>query len=228
MDLGFETAAAVRDGLSLERLEAAVGPRHARFLWGICRGMDDSEVVQRQKAKTLLAAKNFESSHRVDAAVSWLRILAQELVERMSFEEKHHNRFPRTLTCTFRLHCRATSAFTNVSRAHAMPGPSVKNRAGALVDIAHGLLVKTIESGIDYRLPINFVGLTGSNFSERAVGKVGFDDYPRILDCTWSIATDRFHRFLNGVAGCMVCLGSRLSQIFWAHEPPSHQLYLLP
>lgn len=173
-DLGFETAAAVRDGLNLEELEAAVGPRHARFLWGICRGLDDSEVVQRQKAKTLLAAKNFESSRRVDVAVSWLRILARELVERMTFEEKHHNRFPRTLTCTFRLYSPAIRAFTNVSRGHAMPGPSVNKRADVLVDVAHGLLVKTIESGVDYRLPISFVGLTGSNFLERAVGKVGF------------------------------------------------------
>lgn len=156
----------------MEDLESALGPRHARFVWEICRGYDDSEVIQRQMAKTLLAAKNFESSNSVEVAVSWLKILASELVDRMTYEEKHHNRFPRTLTCTFRLFSVSAKNFTNISRAHVMPGAIVKNRVNAMIEISHGVLLKLLESGLEYRLPISFVGLTGSHFLERAMGKV--------------------------------------------------------
>jgi impB/mucB/samB family C-terminal domain len=157
----------------MKELVAAVGQRHAHFVYGVCRGLDDSQVIQRQKAKTLLAAKNFECSHDVDVAVWWLKILARELVERMSYEEKQHNRYSRTLTCSYRLFSLASNGFTNISRTQTMPGANVKNRVDAIVELGRRELLKAIESGIDHRLPISFVSLTGSNFYERALGKVG-------------------------------------------------------
>jgi hypothetical protein len=129
-------------------------------------------VIRRREAKTLLAAKSFDRSLRVDVAVSWLRILARELVDRLAYEEEYHRRYARTLTCTYRLLGCATNAVTTISRTHAMPSENVHSRADALVAIAHGLLVKALEGGAEYRLPINFVGLTGSNFASRASGKV--------------------------------------------------------
>lgn len=170
-ELGFKSAAAVREGITLEKLERLVGLRQAHFLWGVCNGQDDSEVIQRREAKSLLAAKNFEKSIKIEKVVSWMQILARELVERMEYEEKYHRRHARTLTCSFRIFESRGKRMVSISRSHAMPVETARDRPGLIVGISRSLLTKELD-GVEYSLPISFVGICATNFVSRATGKV--------------------------------------------------------
>lgn len=167
--LGVTTAGEVRRKLSLDELSASVGLKNATFIWNVVRGRDDSEVVAREKVKSLLAAKNFEGTHELDRVQKWLSLLAFELVERMEFEEQFHLRCARTLTLSFRVFCCDSRTFGTVSRACVMPSPSAKYRAQAVLESAQLTLRKALD-GKKLALPISFVGLTASNFVDRAGG----------------------------------------------------------
>jgi nucleotidyltransferase/DNA polymerase involved in DNA repair len=160
-------AGEIREKLSIKQLEAAVGERSALFVWNVVRGKDDSSVIVREQVKTLLAAKNFEPTSRVDDAVSWLRILARELVGRMDFEQREHHRSAKSLSLSFRIYDCRKKEMATVSRTQAMPSNSVNNREYVIVDIATSILNHSID-GITYRFPLNFVGLTASGFTNRA------------------------------------------------------------
>jgi nucleotidyltransferase/DNA polymerase involved in DNA repair len=163
---GLVNAGEIRQRLSIKQLEAAVGVRSAGFVWNVVRGKDDSSVIVREQIKTLLAAKNFDSSNSLDQAAAWLRILARELVERMHFELTEHRRTARTLSLSFRVYdCRKNEIVT-VSRTHVMPGESIKRREAVIVDISRAILRRAID-GVSYRLPISYVGLTAGGFSDR-------------------------------------------------------------
>lgn len=170
--------------MSLEKLEALVGKRHAQYLWGVCNGIDESEVIQRRAARTLLAAKNFEKSMNVGRAVSWMHLLAREIVERLDHEEKQNRRFARTLTCSFRLLDSRSRQMSTISRSDSMPADVVKDRLGAIVDIARRLLFKALE-GVEHTLPISFIGISGSNFVSRSRGKVSTTSLCR--SATWGM-----------------------------------------
>lgn len=165
--LGYATAGDVRDRMTVEDLERAVGAQNASFVWNVVRGRDFSEVVSRELVKTVLAAKNFDLSHSVENVVPWLKILSAEIVERVTFEEVSHNRFARTLTLSARVCLCSSRSMTNVSRTNRMPGETVVNREDTIVDVATAMLKKVLD-GSTYRLPISFVGLTAGSFTTRA------------------------------------------------------------
>lgn len=130
------------------------------------RGEDHSEVIRRREAKTLLAAKSFAPTSNLGTACSWLKLLADELAERLSYEQTHHRRYASTLTCSFRLQS-AHEGSISLSRSADMPSENVKDRAVAIVEIAKRILQKLI-GGNEHKFPISFCGLTGSNFRKRA------------------------------------------------------------
>lgn len=168
--LGYLTAGDVRDRMGMDALRSAVGSHSASFVWNVVRGHDYSQVVAREQVKTVLAAKNFEISHRVETAISWLRILAKEVVERVTFEETKHNRFARSLILSARVFSCNLQSMASVSRTGRMPCETVSNREDSIVELASAMLVKIID-GPHFRLPITFVGLTAGNFAIRACGK---------------------------------------------------------
>lgn len=155
--------------MSLADLSKVVGPRFGSFVYAACRGEDGSEVVRRREAKTLLAAKSFTPTSSLDIACSWLKVLAEELVERLSYEQEHHSRHASTLTCSFRLYNVQSKGAVSLSRSATMPSESVKSRAAAIVEIAKSILQR-ISTGKENKFPISFCGLTGSNFQKRASG----------------------------------------------------------
>jgi DNA polymerase eta len=165
--LGARTAGEVREKLSMVDLQRAVGEKRAFFVWNIARGRDDTAVVPRNKLNAILAAKNFESTSDIEKAVSWLYILARELVERLKFEEATHLRIASTLTLSFRVYGCEMKGMTTASRTKPMPGEKCKDRESAIVDVARACLCAAL-NGPKFTLPISFLGLSAKNFVERA------------------------------------------------------------
>jgi hypothetical protein len=56
----------------------------------------------RELPKTMLAAKSFERTGSPAAIARWLRILAEELAERLAVDGAEHARRPRSLSVTYR------------------------------------------------------------------------------------------------------------------------------
>lgn len=56
----------------------------------------------RELPKTMLAAKSFEKTTSPAALARWLRILAEELAERLAADGAENARRPRSLSVTYR------------------------------------------------------------------------------------------------------------------------------
>lgn len=168
-EMGATTAGEARR-LSLERLEERVGSKFGRFVYESVRGIDESEVRERDKTKSLLAAKSFQRAMTLEPVErKWLPILAEELAERVGVESELHNREARTLVVSFRVKAAGSKGeMVSGSRSAEMPLGGVEGRAEAIFKMGIGILRKVMKEEKQYSFPINFVGLTGTNLLERA------------------------------------------------------------
>lgn len=168
-EMGVITAGEARK-LSLEELERRVGNKFGRFVYDSVRGVDDSEVRERDKTKSLLAAKSFPKAMTLEPVErKWFPILAEELAERVGVESELHNREARTLVVSFRVrHTGGAREMVSGSRSAEMPLGGVEGRAEAILRVGMAVLRKVMKEEKQYGFPINFVGLTGTNFLDRA------------------------------------------------------------
>lgn len=166
----------VRDNMSRAELTRLVGPRFGAFVYAACRGEDESEVVRRREANTVLAAKSFAATSSLPTALSWLRVLADEVADRLAYQEAHHRRYASTLVCSFRVHSRKLHAPVSLNRSGAMPSRNLNDRPAAILDAATRTLAKLL-AGNEYRFPISFCGLTGANFVARAHGTLSIAQF---------------------------------------------------
>lgn len=156
--------------LSIETLEKALGQRKlAEFVYNSVRGKDDSEVSERDKTKSLLAAKSFGSQYSLTPAEKqWLPILAEELTERLLADLELYNRDAKTLVVSFRLKAAdGISGMLSASRSTPMPAAAVEGRADAILSSAIRVLRRAVQEK-QFTFPITFVGLTATNFLDRA------------------------------------------------------------
>eukprot|EP00177_Eucheuma_denticulatum_P003399 GFKZ01006140.1.p2 GENE.GFKZ01006140.1~~GFKZ01006140.1.p2 ORF type:complete len:525 (-),score=89.92 GFKZ01006140.1:3967-5541(-) len=168
-DMGVTTAGEAAR-LSMEALEAKLGRKFAEFVYQSVRGEDETKVKERDKTKSLLAAKSFQRSMSLEPAEKkWLPILAEELAERVAIESELHNRQARTLVISFRVRqAEGQAGMVTASRSVPMPAAGVEGRAEPILKLAIGVLRKVMKEEKQFTFPINFVGLTGANFLDRA------------------------------------------------------------
>lgn len=167
--LGVATAGEAA-ALSMETLEKALGGRKmATFVYNSVRGKDDSEVTERDKTKTLLAAKSFASQHSLAPVEKhWLPILAEELAERLLEDLELYNRDAKNLVISFRLKAAdGVSGMISASRSTPMPAAAVEARASAILSCAVKVLRRAVQEQ-QFTFPITFIGLTATNFVDRA------------------------------------------------------------
>lgn len=168
--LGVETVGDAQR-LSEDVLAQSIGQSSAQWVYRIVRGMDDSEVVERERVKSLLAAKNFKAANSFSGLDKWLSILADELDERIAFEETHHRRDPRTLSLTFRCRSRPKGEFLSSTRSRPMPKAAEGTRGRLLKETALEILKANVGSSGKVSalyFPVSFLGLTATNFNDRA------------------------------------------------------------
>eukprot|EP01116_Phalansterium_solitarium_P000627 TRINITY_DN1045_c0_g1_i1.p1 TRINITY_DN1045_c0_g1~~TRINITY_DN1045_c0_g1_i1.p1 ORF type:complete len:485 (-),score=128.18 TRINITY_DN1045_c0_g1_i1:655-2109(-) len=69
---------------SKAQLAAHFGDKTAGWLYDVCRGIDRSEVVDREDIASITASRSFGDLHTLADAASWLAALADELVMRLA------------------------------------------------------------------------------------------------------------------------------------------------
>eukprot|EP00887_Chlorella_sp_A99_P005175 scaffold1.g5175.t1 len=136
--LGCTTAGQVQD-LALQVLERHFGPERAHYIAETVRGVSHEAVVEKERPKSMLAAKSFNATTDLAALRGWLQILATELAGRMAADCAEHRRRPRNLVLTYR----SSAAAAERSKSCAMPrsgpeGPSVEALAEAACALLHG------------------------------------------------------------------------------------------
>mmetsp|Transcript_10422 Transcript_10422/g.28432 ORF Transcript_10422/g.28432 Transcript_10422/m.28432 type:complete len:549 (-) Transcript_10422:907-2553(-) len=118
-DEAFVRSLKVNDILRIDPkdLVACLGPERAEMVVCLAHGQDDSPVVEKERTKSMLAAKSFEPTSDMNAVAKWVSILSLELEGRMRRDLQTYQRRPKTLALTFR----SSSARREVSRRSAMP-----------------------------------------------------------------------------------------------------------
>jgi len=94
----------------VDAIMARLGPERGSWVLQLARGLDDSPVVEKEQAKSMLAAKSFEpldAKSDIEAIKRWLEILSSELEGRMKADLRNARRRARTLVLTFRSYSKA-------------------------------------------------------------------------------------------------------------------------
>lgn len=115
--LGCTTAGDVQ-ALPLDTLVKQFGKERAAWIAAAVRGESSDPVEERERPKSMLAAKSFTSTSDHAALQRWIGILAAELAPRMAADEAAFKRRPRTLVVHFR---GGPGAGVERSRQTAMP-----------------------------------------------------------------------------------------------------------
>ncbi len=85
------------------KLQARFGPERAAWILDLAHGFDgNAEVVQKERTKSMLAAKSFTATSDLKIIARWFDILASELESRMKTDLQMYNRRPKTLGVSFR------------------------------------------------------------------------------------------------------------------------------
>lgn len=186
--LGVSTAGEATK-LSREQLQSKLGhQKFAEFVYNSVRGIDESEVKERDKAKSLLAAKSFRGQMGLSVVEqTWLPLLADELAERLMVDAELNNRDAKTLTISFRMKS-ATSqgnwTMVTASRSAIMPPIGAEGRSNEILSSSVNVLRKVAREEKQFTFPITFVGLTATNFSDRATANESISRY-------FHVASDR-------------------------------------
>ncbi|PXF49957.1 DNA polymerase eta [Gracilariopsis chorda] len=181
--LGVHTAGEATK-LDMDTLERKLGKRKiADFVYKCVRGLDETEVVERESTKSLLAAKNFKDENSlITVEKQWLPLLADELNNRIIADSEANSRDARTLTISFRAKMTNGYGRVNASRSTTMPQTSNLKRTGAIVAAALLVLKTAFCKESQFAFPISFIGLTATNFSERATQGESIRSYFDIAD----------------------------------------------
>ena len=100
-EMGCITAGQV-SRLSFEILEKRFGQERAQWISLAVRGKNNDPVQEKEKPKSLLAAKSFESTSDFSILYKWMSILVAELVPRMILDQNMYQRKAKTLALYFR------------------------------------------------------------------------------------------------------------------------------
>jgi DNA polymerase eta len=98
----------VIQNLSLEDLIRQFDHNTSNWILSYCKGMDDSQILGRSVIKSLVAAKAFRDIPSYEDIQRWIKLLSNELVERIEHDREINNRVPVSLTLQLPLGSRST------------------------------------------------------------------------------------------------------------------------
>lgn len=156
--------------VSIEQLKARLDDDTATWLYGIIRGVDNSEVNPRTQIKSMLSAKSFRPSiNSVEQAEKWLRIFAADLYNRLVEDGLlEHKRRPKTIT----LHHRTGGQVH--SKQLPIPGGRTIDDV-VLFDLASTLLGQVVLDGRAW--PSLNLSLSVGGFEDGVVGNRAIDSF---------------------------------------------------
>ncbi len=104
------TMSSIRQYLSLNELNSALGLKDAKMVFDACRGIDDEPVRETKGAlsKSITAFKSFgpitTTHHDIQQLRKWITLLITDIFTRVSADLKRNNRFPKI--CTIQYYCK--------------------------------------------------------------------------------------------------------------------------
>ena len=99
--MGCTTAGQVA-ALPLDSLKKVFGVERAQWMLEAVNGRSNDPVEEKERPKSMLAAKSFSATSDQTALRRWFHVLATELAPRMANDEESFHRRSRTLTVHFR------------------------------------------------------------------------------------------------------------------------------
>jgi len=154
--------------IPIEQLQSKLGDDTGKWLHGIIRGEDNSEVSSRTQIKSMLSAKSFRPSiNTTEQANRWLRIFVADIYARLVEEGVLENkRRPKTIT----LHHRQGGQ----TRSKQLPIPGGKKIDESLLfELSKTLLGQVIVDGRAW--PCANLSLAVGGFEEGISGNKGID-----------------------------------------------------
>ncbi|GAB4815874.1 hypothetical protein N2152v2_002920 [Parachlorella kessleri] len=100
-ELGCSTAGEVQ-ALPRPALVARFGEERAAWIEQAVRGVSHEAVEERERPKSMLAAKTINPTSDLAALQRWFQVLAEELASRMATDEAQYRRRPRNLIVHYR------------------------------------------------------------------------------------------------------------------------------
>ncbi|KAI7843160.1 hypothetical protein COHA_003144 [Chlorella ohadii] len=159
--LGCTTAGQVQQ-LPRATLVSRFGAERAAGIEEAVRGVSHEAVQEKERPKSMLAAKSFNPTSDLAALEGWFKVLAQELAARMAADEAQFRRRPKNLVVHYR---GGPGASSERSKSCAMPrsaGGSVPS--AALIAEAAFNLFKTKCAG--EALPCSRLAISAADFTD--------------------------------------------------------------
>lgn len=105
-----------------DTLVANFGAEKSSWILDMIQGRDSEDVKEKEKQKSMLAAKSFAASSDIAVIERWISILAAELAPRMKSDYETYNRRPKTLGVHFRQQPKKPGQFSS-DRTRQSPMP---------------------------------------------------------------------------------------------------------
>lgn len=159
--LGCTTAGQVQR-LPRSILATHFSPDTVAFIEAAVRGVSTDPVVEKERPKSMLAAKSFDSTSSLQQLKQWIDILSTELAARMTTDAKVYNRRPKTFT----LYYRAAGSSKERTRSRPMPRWA-SNYNGVTTEQLSAVAWEVFEkSCLQDALPCTRLAIAGSDFQD--------------------------------------------------------------
>ncbi len=160
---GCTTAGSVAE-VPIENLAKVFGVEKARWIVDAVHGRNHDLVEEKEKPKSMLAAKSFPATSDASAIQRWIGILAAELAPRMATDEETFKRRAKTLSVHFR-----GGHAPNQDRTRQAPMPKFSNGVPCADTISRAAwdIFKTRCAG--EALPCVRLGISAGDFAELPV-----------------------------------------------------------
>mmetsp|Transcript_1898 Transcript_1898/g.3423 ORF Transcript_1898/g.3423 Transcript_1898/m.3423 type:complete len:541 (-) Transcript_1898:1015-2637(-) len=145
--------------------EILTDEKTVQFVYNIVRGIDQAEIVEKDKPKSLQAIKSFHPGPETNWAgiERWVKVLATEIDHRMEIDEGTYKRMASKLAISYR--CVSGAFGPMVRRAIPMcRSLSTEQSRAMLIETA---ALKSLRSATDFSFPCAALGLSASNFLEK-------------------------------------------------------------
>ncbi|KAG7344233.1 DNA polymerase IV [Nitzschia inconspicua] len=158
-------------------LQQAFSSETAHFVFQACQGIDNEMVKETSGAlvKSITAFKSFTANKNHGEVLGWLKLLANEIVERVAQDAARNHRYPKTCTLNYtyyttadgrRPYDRMGARTQRQSRSYRLVFPadrkSIVAQSESLVEQAMTKLAPILKEH-----PLRGVGLAASNFESR-------------------------------------------------------------
>mmetsp|Transcript_10106 Transcript_10106/g.19070 ORF Transcript_10106/g.19070 Transcript_10106/m.19070 type:complete len:681 (+) Transcript_10106:148-2190(+) len=144
-----------------------------RWLQRVARGIDDGDVVPNLIPKSLNACKSFAPIGDIHGVEAWMKVLASELVERMTIDQATHNRRAKSLVVHFRGSLNAShlknweagrTAELTGEQSRQTSMPSSKPGSAPHVDTVLEAAMRLFRSGLPNAMPCTRLSIGAVDF----------------------------------------------------------------